>query len=121
MDFNQYIFCDFNQESFLTNSKFVKLVNNYANDFKYINLNFKGIVPYFSMKLLFCPECTARKVVKYGFTNCMLVFKEANWTKVKVQRYKCKKCGKVFQTDLSSFVRKNSNFTDDLKNTSKTF
>lgn len=119
LDFNQYIFCDFNQESFLTNSKFVKLVNNYANDFKYLNINFKNDIPYFSMKVPFCPECTTRKVVKYGFTNRILVFKETNRTKVKVQRYKCKKCGKVFQTDLSSFVRKNSNFTDDLKNTSK--
>ena len=40
-------------------------------------------------------------------------------TKVKVQRYICKRCDKTFQTDLSSLVDKNSNFTNELKSESE--
>ena len=48
-----------------------------------------------------------------------LVFKEIGKTKVKVQRYICKRCGKTFQTDLTSLVDKNSNFTNELKSESE--
>jgi transposase-like protein len=47
------------------------------------------------------------------------VFKEIGKTKVKVQRYICKRCGKTFQTDLTSLVDKNSNFTNELKSESE--
>ena len=40
-------------------------------------------------------------------------------TKVKVQRYICKRCDKTFQTDLTSLVDKNSNFTNELKSESE--
>ena len=53
------------------------------------------------------------------FTKRTLVFKEIGKTKVKVQRYICKRCGKTFQTDLTSFVDKNSNFTNELKSESE--
>ena len=67
------------------------------------------------MSLARCPNCGTRHVVKYGFTKRTLVFKEIGKTKVKVQRYICKRCGKTFQTDLTSLVDKNSNFTNELK------
>ena len=66
-----------------------------------------------------CPHCGTHNVVKYGFTNRKLIFKETKDTEVKVQRYQCLKCNKTFQTDLSSFVSKNSNFTNELKTFSK--
>lgn len=48
-----------------------------------------------------------------------MVFKEIGKTKVKVQRYICKRCSKTFQTDLTSLVDKNSNFTNELKSESE--
>ena len=53
------------------------------------------------------------------FTKKTLVFKEIGKTKVKVQHYICKRCGKTFQTDLTSLVDKNSNFTNELKSESE--
>lgn len=47
------------------------------------------------------------------------MFKEIDKTNVKVQRYICKHCGKTFQTDLTSLVDKNSNFTNELKSESE--
>ena len=38
---------------------------------------------------------------------------------MKVQRYICKRCSKTFQTDLTSLVDKNSNFTNELKSESE--
>ena len=56
---------------------------------------------------------------KIWFYKKTLVFKEIGKTKVKVQRYICKHCGKTFQTDLTSLVDKNSNFTNELKSESE--
>ena len=71
------------------------------------------------MSLARCTHCGTRHVVKYGFTKIKLVFKEIGKTNVEVQRYICKLCGKTFQTDLTSPVDKNSNFTNELKSESE--
>ena len=34
---------------------------------------------------------------------------------LKIQRYKCKKCGKKFKTDISEVVDDNSNFSNEFK------
>jgi transcription elongation factor Elf1 len=86
---------------------------------KSFDLSFKKDIPYFKMSLARCPQCGTRHVVKYGFTKRTLVFKEIGKTKVKVQRYICKRCDKTFQTDLTSLVDKNSNFTNELKSESE--
>ena len=61
------------------------------------------------------PHCGTRNVVKYSFTKRTLVFEEIGKIKVKVQRYICKRYGKTFQTNLTSLVDKNNNFTNELK------
>ena len=50
-----------------------------------------------------------------GLQKRKLVFKEIDKANVKVQCYICKRCGKTFQTDLTSLINKNSNFTNELK------
>ena len=35
--------------------------------------------------------------------------------KTEIQAYKCKKCGKKFNTDISKIVEDNNNFTHDFK------
>ena len=106
------IFCDFDDGFVLSDPRFAKLIKSCQKVFKSFDLSFKKDVPYFKLSVARCPFCGTHHVVKYGFTNITLVFKEIGRTKIKVQRYICKRCGKTFQTDLTSLVDKNSNFTN---------
>ena len=119
LDVEQYIFCDSNDGLVLFDPRFVKIFKSCQKALKSFDLSFKKDVPYFKMSLAICPHCGTRHVVKYGFTKRTLVFKEIGKTKVKVHRYICKCCDKTFQTDLTSFVDKNSNFTNELKSESE--
>lgn len=119
LDVEQYIFCDSNDGLVLFDPRFVKIFKSCQKALKSFDLSFKKDVPYFKMSLARCPHCGTRHVVKYGFTKRTLVFKEIGKTKVKVQRYICKRCDKTFQTDLTSLVDKNSNFTNELKSESE--
>ena len=119
LDVKQYIFCDSDDGLILSDPHFVKLFKSCHEPLKSFDLSFKKDVPYFKMRLGRCPHCRTRHVVKYGFTKRTLVFKEIGRTTVKVQRYICKRCGKTFQTDLTSLVDKNSNFTNELKSESE--
>ncbi len=119
LDVKQYIFCDSDDGLVLSDPRFVKIFKSCQKALKSFDLSFKKDVPYFKMSLARCSHCGTRHVVKYGFTERKLVFKEIGKTKVKVQRYICKCCGKTFQTDLTSLVDKNSNFTNELKSESE--
>lgn len=113
------IFCDFDDGFILSDPRFVKLFRSCQKVFKSFNLSFKKDIPYFRMNFAKCPYCGSRHVVKYGFTDKTLIFKEISRTIVKFQRYSCKCCDKTFQTDLTSLVDKNSNFTNELKSESE--
>ena len=119
LDVKQYIFCDSDGGLVLSAPRFVKIFKSCQKALKSFDLSFKKDVPYFKMSLARCPHCGTRHVVKYGFTKRTLVFKEIGKTNVKVQRYICKRCDKTFQTDLTSLVDKNSNFTNELKSESE--
>ena len=58
-------------------------------------------------------------VVKYGFTNKTLVFKEIEGLMLKFSVIIINIVKKTFQTDLSSLVNKNNNFTNELKSESE--
>ena len=119
LDVKQYIFYDSDDGLVLSDPRFMKIFKSCQKALKSFDLSFKKDVPYFKMSLARCPYCGAHHVVKYGFTKRTLVFKEIGKTTVKVQRYICKRCGKTFQTDLTSLVDKNSNFTNELKSESE--
>lgn len=110
---------DSNDGLVLSDPRFVKIFKSCQKALKSFDLSFKKDVPYFKMSLALCPYCGTYHVVKYGFTKRTLIFKEIGKTNVKVQRYICKRCGKTFQTDLTSLVNKNSNFTNELKSESE--
>ena len=118
LEVKQYIFYDSDDGFVLSDPRFVKIFKSCREVLKSFDLSFKKDVPYFKLSVARCPYCGTRHVVKYGFTNRTLIFKEIGKTKVKVQRYICKRCGKTFQTDLTSLVDKNSNFTNELKSES---
>ena len=119
LDVEQYKFFDFDNELILLDPHFEKLYYSCHESLKSFDLSFKKDIPYFKMSLARCPFCNSRHTVKYCFTKRILVFKEIGKIEVKVQRYSCKRCGKTFQTDLSSLVDKNSNFTNELKKESE--
>jgi len=62
----------------------------------------------------YCPECYSHKVIKWNYTV-------RNWIsddfqgQVKIQRYKCKECGKLFQTEFKGQFEKACNFSEELK------
>ncbi len=84
LDVKQYIFYDFDDGFVLSDLRFVKIFKSCQKALKSFDLSFKKDVPYFKMSLPRCPHCGTRHIVKYGFTERNLVFKEIGKTKVKV-------------------------------------
>lgn len=66
---------------------------------------------YFKNKIAVCPSCNSRNTVKNGTYERKLIFLRIGEQICTIQKYKCKKCGKVFYSDLSSLVYLNSNIT----------
>lgn len=66
---------------------------------------------YFKNKIAVCPSCNSRNTVKNGTYERKLIFLRIGEQICTIQKYKCKKCGKVFYSDLSSIVYLNSNIT----------
>ena len=54
-------------------------------------------------------SCNSTHTVKNGTYKIKLIFIIFGTKLSTIQKYKCKKCGKVFYTDLSSLVYDNSN------------
>ena len=74
-------------------------------------VNEKGIIEYLNT---YCTNCHSHKIVKWNYST-------RNWIsddfqgEVKVQRYKCKTCGKMFQTEFEGQFEKYCNFSEKLK------
>ena len=66
---------------------------------------------YFRNVIAVYPHFGSKKVIKCSYRDRKLVMLNKGEVLVKVQRYKCSKCGKTFNTDLSDFVLANSNIT----------
>ena len=66
---------------------------------------------HFENKIAVCTSCKSHHTVKNGTYERKLIFLRIGEQICTVQKYKCKKCGKVFYTDLSSLVYPNSNIT----------
>ena len=75
-----------------------------------IRLEKKGKI-HFENKIALCPSCKSHHTVKNGTYERKLIFLRIGEKICTIQKYKCKKCGKVFCTDLSSLVNANSNIT----------
>ena len=75
-----------------------------------IRLEKRGKI-YFENKIVICPSCNSTHTVKNGTYERKLIFLRIGEKLCTIQKYKCKKCGKVFYTDLSSLVYDNYNIT----------
>ncbi len=84
LDVKQYIFYDSDDGFVLSDPRFVKIFKSCQKALKSFDLSFKKDIPYFKMSLPRCHHCGTRNVVKYGFTERNLVFKEIGKINIKV-------------------------------------
>ena len=75
-----------------------------------IRLEKRGKI-HFENRIGICPSCKSHHTVKNGTYERKLIFLRIGEQICTIQKYKCKKCGKVFYSDLSSLVYPNSNIT----------
>ena len=75
-----------------------------------IRLEKRGKI-HFQNRVAICPSCKSHHAVKNGVYERKLIFLRIGEQICTVQKYKCKKCGKVFYSDLFSIVYPNSNIT----------
>ena len=74
-------------------------------------INEKGIIGYVKP---FCKHCYSRNVVKWNYTTRDWINDDFEGT-VKVQRYKCKKCGRTSQTEFKGQYEPYCNISEELK------
>ena len=75
-----------------------------------IRLEKRGKI-HFENRVAICPSCKSHNAVKNGTYERKLIFLRIGEQICTIQKYKCRKCGKVFYTDLLSLVYSNSNIT----------
>jgi len=113
MDEQTYKLSDFVEEFKKIELKELKTENKVNNLSKNILIRNKKSISHYSTKNPFCPSCKSRLVSKHSIHSRKLYFYDKGEVKVQMDRYKCDKCGKTFNTDLSSVVESNSNYTLD--------
>ena len=75
-----------------------------------IRLEKRGKI-HFENRITICPSCKSHHTVKNGTYERKLIFLRIGEQICTIQKYKCRKCGKVFYADLTSLVYPNSNIT----------
>lgn len=75
-----------------------------------IKLEKRGKI-HFENRVAICPSCKSHNAVKNGTYERKLIFLRIGEQICTIQKYKCRKCSKVFYTDLLSLVYSNSNIT----------
>jgi transposase-like protein len=75
-----------------------------------IRLEKRGKI-HFENRISICPSCKSHHVIKNRTYERKLIFLRIGEQICTIQKYKCKKCGKVFYSNLSSLVYPNSNIT----------
>ena len=62
-----------------------------------------------------CPKCKSVKYIKYGFNEKIIHDKEIKPFKIRLQRYKCRKCGVFYQTRLNINLKHGSTYNEEIK------
>ena len=62
-----------------------------------------------------CSNCTSNDIVKEGNRKRIVNFPYSKKHKIFLKKYRCKNCGKYFQTELESILEKNKTYTKDFK------
>lgn len=67
----------------------------------------------------YCKHCGAKKYSRKGYNWKLLYLENGMAIRVKVKRYKCKKCGKKFQVEFPKYWDKFCNFSNKIKDKAK--
>jgi transposase-like protein len=89
----------FNHEKLLNINDKIHMVNN----------------DHFELKIPLCPNCNSYKSIKQEYKEIKPVLPQIGRKKLYIRRYKCKKCGKKYQTELKGLLNKFSNISHIIK------
>ena len=67
----------------------------------------------------YCKHCGAKKFSRKGYNWRLLYLDDGSPVRIKVKRYKCKKCKKKFQVEFTEYWGKFSNYSNKMKNKAK--
>ena len=67
----------------------------------------------------FCKHCGAKKYSRKGYNWRLLYLDDETPIRIKVKRYKCKKCKKKFQVEFTEYWGKFCNYSNKIKNKAK--
>lgn len=76
-----------------------------ADDIHMLNKN------HFELKIPICPNCSSEKFIKQEFREIKPILPQIGRKKLYIRRYKCKKCGKKYQTQLKGLLERFSNIS----------
>lgn len=68
----------------------------------------------------YCKHCGAKKFSRKGYNWRLLYLDDGTPVRIKVKRYKCKKCKKKFQVEFTEYWGKFCNYSNKMKNKAKT-
>jgi transposase-like protein len=88
------------------------LVKNYQNQDKRVKMVDTDKYEYINP---LCPYCNSNNLSKQGNRSKIVNFPYNYKQKIFVKKYKCKSCGKYFQTELESIVERNKNYSIHFK------
>jgi len=80
----------FNHEKVLNKDDRIHMVNN----------------DHFELKTPICPKCSSYKSTKQEYRKIKPILPRIGRKKLYIRRYKCKKCGKKYQTELKGLLDK---------------
>ena len=67
----------------------------------------------------YCKHCGSKKYSKKGYNWRLLYLEDGTPIRIKVKRYKCKKCKRKYQVELTKYWEKYCNFSNRTKNKAK--
>jgi len=63
-----------------------------------------------------CLHCKSKKYTKHGFNEKLIIEKGIKPFKIRLQRYKCSKCGSYYQTKMNKTLKSKSTYNNEIKN-----
>jgi transposase-like protein len=62
-----------------------------------------------------CPQCKSIKYTKHGYNEKIIIEKGIKPFKIRLQRYKCKKCESYYQTKMNKTLNPESTYNNEIK------
>jgi len=70
---------------------------------------------HFELKIPICPKCQSKKHTKQEYREIKPILPQIGQKKLYIRRYKCKKCGRKYQTQLKGLLERFNNISHIIK------